>query len=117
MPPFIAVPKVSLTCMNTTVFGAAPTLGEDLLLVDEGVAQDHAGGREVAEHELVALLGDRRGGGDVDDEGDALLLGDLGDGRALAGVEGADQQLRALADQLLGARAGDLDVGSRCRRS
>ena len=24
MPPFIAVPKVSLTCMNTTVFGAAP---------------------------------------------------------------------------------------------
>ena len=85
--------------------------GEDLLLIDEGVAQDHRRGREIAEHELVALLGDRRGGGDVDDEGDALLLGDLGDGGALAGIEGADQQLRALADQLFGARAGDLDVG------
>ena len=84
---------------------------EDLLLVGEGVAEDHRRGREVAEHELVALLGDRRGGGDVDDEGDALLLGHLGDRRGLAGVEGADQQLRALADQPLGARARDLDVG------
>ena len=84
---------------------------EHFLLIDEGVAQDHAGGREVAEHELVALLGDRRGGGDVDDVGDALLLGDLRDGRALAGIEGADQKLRALADQLLGARARDVDVG------
>ena len=42
---------------------------------------------------------------------DALLLGHLGDRRALAGVEGADEQLRALADQPLGARARDLDVG------
>ncbi len=97
--------------MNTDGLRRGADLGEDFLLVDEGVAQDHAGGREIAEHELVALLGDRRGGGDVDDEGDALLLGDLGDGGALPGVEGADQQLRALADQLLGARAGDLDVG------
>ena len=28
-----------------------------------------------------------------------------------AGIEGADQELRALADQLLGARARDIDVG------
>ncbi len=84
---------------------------EHFLLVDKGVAQDHAGGREVTEHELVALLGDRRGGGDVDDVGDALLLGDLRDGRALPGIEGADQKLRALADQLFGARPRDIDVG------
>ena len=111
MPFCIAVPNVSLTCRNTTDFGAMPALGEDFLLVGEGVAQDHRRGREVAEHELVALLGDRRRGGDVDDEGNALLLGDLRDRGALAGVEGADQKLRAVGDQLLGARARDLDVG------
>ena len=114
MPFCIDVPKVSLTCMNTTDFGAEPAGLEDLLLIGEGIAQDHRRGGEVAEHELVALLGDRRGGRDVDDERDALLLGHLGNRRALAGVEGADEQLRALADQPLGARAGDLDVGSRC---
>ena len=86
---------------------------EDLLLVGEGIGEDHPRRREVAEHELVALLGDRRGGSDIDDVGDALLLGHLGDRRALAGVEGAHQQLRALADQPLGARAGHLDVGLR----
>ncbi len=111
MPSFIAVPKVSLTCMNTTVFGAVPVDVEHFLLIGEGVAQDHRRGREVAEHELVALLGDRRGGGDVDDEGNALLLGHLRDRGALAGIEGADQELRAVADQLLGARARDFDVG------
>ena len=84
---------------------------EDLLLVGEGIVQDHRRGREIAEHELVALLGDRRGGRDVDDVGNALLLGDLRDRGALAGVEGADQELRAVRDQLLGARARDLDVG------
>ena len=111
MPPAIAVPKVSLTCMNTTVFGADAGGLEDFLLVGEGVVQDHRRGREVAEHELVALLGDRRGGRDVDDERDALLLGDLRDRGALAGVERADQKLRAIGDQLLGARARHLDVG------
>ena len=84
---------------------------EDLLLVGEGVAQDHRRCGEVAEHELVALLGDGRGGGDVDDERDALLLGHLRNRRALAGIEGADEQLRALSDQPLGARPGDLHVG------
>ena len=43
MPFCIAVPKVSLTCMNTTVFGAEPGRLEDLLLVGEGVGEDHAG--------------------------------------------------------------------------
>ena len=55
------------------------------------------------------MIGGR--GRDVDDVGNALLLGDLRDRGALAGVEGADQQLRAVGDQLLGARARDLDVG------
>ena len=41
----------------------------------------------------------------------ALLLGDLRDRGGLAGIEGADQKLRAVADQLLGAGAGDVDVG------
>jgi hypothetical protein len=39
------------------------------------------------------------------------LLGHLGDRRGLARIEGADEQLRALADQALGARARSLDVG------
>ena len=111
MPFFIAVPNVSLTCRNTTDFGVDAGRREDFLLVGEGVAEDHPRGREVAEHELVALLGDRRSGGDIDDEGNALLLGDLGDRAALAGIEGAHQKLRAVGDQLLGARARDLDVG------
>ena len=84
---------------------------EHLLLVGEGVAEDHRRGREIAEHELVALLGDRRRRRDIDDERDALLLGHLGDRGALAGIEGADQELRAVVDQLLGARARHLDVG------
>ena len=84
---------------------------ENFLLILEGIAEDHRRGREVAEHELVALLGDRRRGGDVDDVGNAFLLGDLGDRGALAGVEGADQKLSAVADHLLGARAGDIDLG------
>ena len=37
----IAMPKVSLTCMNTAVFGAEPVICEDFLLVEEGVAEDH----------------------------------------------------------------------------
>ena len=97
--------------MNTTDLRRGARGLEDLLLVGEGVVQDHRRGREIAEHELVALLGDRRGGRDVDDVGDALLLGDLRDRGALAGVERADQELRAVRDQLLGARARDLDVG------
>ena len=60
MPCCIAVPKVSLTCMNTTDFGAVPARLEHFLLVGESVAEDHRRGREIAEHELVALLGDRR---------------------------------------------------------
>src|SRR6185312_10160158 len=71
--------------------------------------QDRDGRREVAEDELVALLGDRRCGSDIDDEGDALLLGDLGDCRGLPGIEGADEKLYALADQLLGTRTRDVD--------
>ena len=84
---------------------------EHFLLVGEGVAQDHRRGREIAEHELVALLGDRRRRRDVDDERNALLLGHLGDRGALAGIEGADQELRAVVDQFLGARARHLHVG------
>ena len=49
-------------------------------------------------------------GGDIDDQRNALLLGDLGDRGGLAGIEGADQELRTFADQFLGARAGGVDV-------
>jgi hypothetical protein len=84
---------------------------KDLLLIDEGVAQDHGRSREIAEHELVALLRDRRSGGDVDDQGDAPLLGDLGDSRGLPGIEGSDQKLRALPDQPFGPRARDIRTG------
>ena len=84
---------------------------EDFLLIGERVIQNHRRGGEIAEHKLVALLGDRRGRGDVDDVRDALLFGDLRDGTALARVEGTDQKLRAVCDQFLGARARNVDIG------
>ena len=84
--------------------------GKDFFLTGESVAEDHRRRGEIPEHELVALLGDRRSGGNIDDERDTLLLGDLGDGGGLPGIEGADQKLRAVADQLLGAGARGIDV-------
>ena len=51
-----------------------------------------------------------RGRGDIDDERNAFLLGDLGDRGRLAGIEGADQELRSVADQLFGAGARGVDV-------
>src|SRR4030095_17224155 len=84
---------------------------EYFLLVCEGIAQDHARCWKVAKYELVALLGDLRRRSNIDDVGNTLLLGDLRDRRALAGIEGANQDLRTLADQFLGPRAGDIDVG------
>src|SRR5438045_4588813 len=84
---------------------------EYFLLVGEGVTQNHRRGREVAEYEFVALLGDRRGGGDIDDEGNSFLLRDLRDRAALSGIERTHQELRAIRDQFLGARARDIDIG------
>jgi hypothetical protein len=57
------------------------------------------------------LLGNRRRCGNVDDERDAFLLGHLGNGGARAGIERAHEKLRAVADELLGAGAGDLHIG------
>src|SRR5262249_2537597 len=68
---------------------------------------------EIAEHEFVALLGDLRRGGDVDDVGNAFLLRDLRDSRALAGVESAHENLRAITDQLLGSGPGNFHFGFR----
>ena len=86
------MPKVSLTCRNTTDFGSLPPAAKTSFWLAKASREDHRRGREVAEHELVALLGDRRRRGDIDDERNALLLGDLGDRGALAGVEGAEQK-------------------------
>src|SRR5262249_50504169 len=58
-----------------------------------------------------ALLGDRRSGGDVDDERDTLLLGDLRDRRGLTGIESADQELRTVIDQFFSPRPRYLHVG------
>ena len=58
MPFDIAVPNVSLTCMKTTDFGAAPTMAEQLELIGKGAAEHHRRGREIPEYEFVALLGD-----------------------------------------------------------
>ena len=107
----MAVPYVSLMCMKHDRLRCRSGGGENLLLIIEGVADDHRPGREIPEYKLVALLGDLRRARDVDDERNAFLLGHLGDGRGLAGIERADQQLRALADQLLGTGAGGIHVG------
>jgi hypothetical protein len=42
------------------------------------------------------LLGDGRRGGDIDDQRDALLFGDLGDRGRVPGIEGANQKLRTV---------------------
>jgi len=62
------------------------------------------------EHGLVALLGASRRSGDINDERNAFLLGDLGDRGGLAGIEGADQELCSFADQPFGAGARGVDV-------
>jgi len=80
-------------------------------LIGEGVTEDHRRGRKISKNEFVALLSDWRRRGDVDDEGNALLLGDLRDRRGLAGIEGADQELRAVVDQFFRPRPRHLHVG------
>jgi hypothetical protein len=72
--------------------------GKNLLLVDEGIVEDHRCGGEIPEHEFVALLGYGRRGGEIDDQRDAPLFGDLGDRGRVAGIEGADQELRTVAN-------------------
>jgi len=79
----------------------------------EATGDQHAACREVADDELVALLGDLRVGGDVDDERDALLLGDLGNRRGGARIEAADEHVGAFADQLLGLGTADIRIGFR----
>ena len=90
---------------------------EDLLVQVERAGDQHRRGREVAHHELVALLGELRGGGDVDDERDAALLGDLGDGDALARVEGADQHVGACRRSPFRPGCAPRRAWSRCRNS
>ena len=92
-------------------FRRHPGRVEQFLLIGEGVAEDHRRGGEISEDEFVALLGDRGRRGDVDNERNAFLLGDLRDRRGLAGIEGADQKLGAVVDQLLGPRPRNLHVG------
>ncbi len=84
---------------------------EEALHPLQPVGHQHRAGRKVAEDEFVALLGDLGLRADIDDAGHALLLGDLGDRRGGAGFEGADDDVGAVADHLLGL--GARDVGAR----
>jgi len=81
---------------------------EQILHQRQAVAHQGQAGREVAEDRLVALLGQLRGGGDVDDHRHAMLLANLQRRRGLAAVEGADDHRGTVLDQLLGARAGNV---------
>ena len=81
-----------------------------LLLVGEGIVDNHRRGREVSEHELIALLGDSRRSGDIDDKRDALLFCNLGDRGRVAGIERADQELSTITDQFLRASARSIDI-------
>ena len=77
----------------------------------EPVAGEIDRGGEVAEHELVALLGDLRGGGDIDHERHAALFRHLRDRRGRARIERADQHVGAFLDQALRTCACRVDVG------
>jgi hypothetical protein len=67
-------------------------------------------GLEIAHQELEALLGDRRGGRDIDHERHLALLAHLRDRQRVAAVESADQDMRAVVDQALGLGARDVGV-------
>ena len=71
MPFSIAVPKVSLMLISTAVFGVMPETLKISFCRAKAPVDQHRRGREVADDELVALLGDLRRGGDVDDQRDA----------------------------------------------
>jgi hypothetical protein len=74
------------------------------------VADQLAAGGEIAHEVLVALLGDLRRGRDVDHEGDLALFADLGDRQRRAGIERADDAMRAGIDDALGLGTGDVDA-------
>ena len=96
---------------------------EDLAEVLHGLLAEGRARREVAIHVLHLLLpvldglghvgGDRVGGGDVDEERHAPLLGDGHHGRGAARVERAHQHLRALVDHPLGLGPPDVGLGLR----
>jgi hypothetical protein len=84
-----------------------------LVLVFEGIAKDHWRSGKIAKYELVTLLGNVGRCRNIDNERDALLLGDLRNRGGLTGIERADQKLRTIIDELLGALARDVDIGFR----
>ena len=95
--------------------GARCGLGclEEIVGEGQTIFHQFRGNGKIPKYKFIALLGDLRRGGDVDDEGDAALFGDLRDRRRSAGVERADETMRAFLDQPLGARARGIDVGLR----
>ena len=90
---------------------------EDVLLVGERVVGNHPHCRKVPEHEFVALLGDVGRRSDIDDERHAFLFGDLGNRGGLAGIECADQELRAFANKLFSVLHARYRRSTRYRRS
>ena len=86
---------------------------EDVAYQGKSVAHQIDCGGKVAKSELVTLLGKLWCRGDVDDERHTLLLTHLGNGGGCARIESPDQHLGAIVDQLLGTRAGHVNVGLR----
>src|SRR5260370_20019064 len=84
---------------------------EKLELMFEGVAKDHWRSEKIAKYELVTLLGNVGRCRNIDNERDALLLGDLRNRGGLTGIERADQKLRTIIDEFLGALARDVHIG------
>ena len=112
MPLAIAWPKVSLTCMNTAVRGTVLVAWNRSPISARPFAHDVGRGLEVAEHELVALLGDLRRGGDVDDvAARRAARRPARSPRSAPESNAPTSTLRALLDQALGAGARGVDVG------
>ena len=91
--------------------GGLPGRGEDVVEQGEPARDDLRCGLEIAEDELVALLGDLRRGRNVDHERNAFLLGDLRDGGGGAGIEWPAEHVATVCDQPFGARARGIDIG------
>ena len=97
MPFAIAVPKVSFTCMSTTVLGAAPAMAKTSFWSANASLTIIGAVGKFRENELVPLLGNGGRRGYIDDERNTLLFRDLGNRGRMAGIEGANQELRTFA--------------------
>ena len=92
------------------LLGLHPGSLEQVLDQGQPVGGQTRRGGEIAEYRMEALLGDIGRGGDIDDQRHAALLAHPRYRHGVGAVEGADQHLSAVGDQLFGPGARRVDI-------